>query len=68
MGNKWGANSADQILAWLEYRKTWADQQTILNGCGANINDWAEAIKELLEENFIEQKQSNSATLYRAKS
>ena len=68
MGNKWGANSSDQILAWLEYRKTWADQQTILNGCGANINDWAEAIKELLEENFIEQKQSNSATLYRAKS
>lgn len=68
MGNQWGANSADQILAWLEYRKTWADQQTILSGCGANINDWAEAIKELLEENFIEQKQSNSAMLYRAKS
>ena len=66
-GNQWGAESIDQILAWLESKApNWYTKDAILTACGASPNDWDDAIKELLEDGDIESKNIDGITRYRA--
>jgi|GEM_PF-5394275 len=67
LGNQWGAIASDQILAWLEAHKGWFTKSAILNGCGADPNDWASAIDELLKDEYIESQGEPDAVRYRAK-
>ena len=64
--NKWGDSTDDQILAWLEANSGWQPKKNILNGSYANAEEWDEAIKDLLAEKFIEQKNNGESALYRA--
>jgi hypothetical protein len=66
-GNSWGLNSSDQILAWLEAHKGWFTKSAILNGCGADPNEWSTAIDELLKDEYIESQGAPDAVRYRAK-
>jgi hypothetical protein len=66
-GNQWGAESIDQILAWLESKApNWYTKDAILTACLASSNDWDDAIKELLEDGDIESKNIDGITRYRA--
>jgi hypothetical protein len=66
-GNSWGSNASDQILAWLEAHKGWFNKSAILNGCGADPEEWSDAIDELLNDDNIETRGTASDTTYRAK-
>ena len=66
-GNQWGAESIDQILAWLEgHTPNWYTKEAILTACGASISDWQPAIDELLNDGDIESKIVDSILRYRA--
>jgi hypothetical protein len=65
-GNQWGAESIDQILAWLEANPKWYDKKVILLGCGAETDDWELAIKELLEDEFVETKVLDGISCFKA--
>ena len=66
-GNQWGAESIDQILAWLEgHTPNWYTKEAILTACGASISDWQPAIDELLNDGDIESKIVDSISRYRA--
>jgi hypothetical protein len=67
VGNSWGSNASDQILAWLETHKGWFTKSAILNGCGADPNEWSTAIDELLKDEYIESQGAPDAVRYRAK-
>ncbi|TVK93777.1 hypothetical protein AYI83_17305 [Shewanella algae] len=67
MGNQWGVTSVDQILAWLEHRKGWADKPSIIAGCGAAESEWQDAIDELLADGDVEQKGTGNSAQFRAK-
>ncbi|MCK9608839.1 MAG: N-6 DNA methylase [Methylomonas sp.] len=66
-GNQWGSIASDQILAWLEAHKSWFTKSAILNGCGADPNEWLSAIDELLKDEYIESQGEPDAVRYRAK-
>jgi hypothetical protein len=66
-GNQWGAESIDQILAWLEDKApNWYTKEAILTACGASAADWQPAIDELLNDGDIESKIVDSILRYRA--
>jgi len=66
-GNQWGAESIDQILAWLEDKEpNWYTKEAILTACGASAADWQPAIDELLNDGDIESKIVDSISRYRA--
>ena len=66
-GNQWGAESIDQILAWLEDKSpNWYTKEVILTACGASVSDWQPAIDELLNDGDIESKIVDSILRYRA--
>jgi hypothetical protein len=66
-GNQWGAESIDQILAWLEDKApNWYTKEAILTACGASVADWQSAIGELLNDGDIESKIVDSISRYRA--
>lgn len=54
LGNQWGEQASDQILAWLEAHQGWFSKQAILNGCSAVADDWDAAIAELSGNGFVE--------------
>ena len=56
-GNSWGANAIDQILAWLEAHPGPQSQQAILNGSGANLAEWSEAVAELIRDGDVIEEQ-----------
>ena len=63
-GNSWGTNAIDQILAWLEAHPGPQSQQAILNGSGANLAEWSEAVAELIRDGDVIEEQGR----YRAAS
>jgi hypothetical protein len=66
-GNQWGAESIDQILAWLESKApNWYTKEAILTACGASSADWESAVKELLNDGDIEAREVDSIPRYRA--
>ena len=65
-GNQWGVESIDQILGWLEANPAWFTQTVILNACGASPYDWPAAIKELVDDGFVESKTIDGVLRYRA--
>jgi len=66
-GNQWGAESIDQIFAWLEDKApNWYTKEAILTACGASVSDWQPAIDELLNDGDIESKIVDSISRYRA--
>ena len=65
-GNQWGAESIDQILAWLEANPKLYAKKVILLGCGAEADDWELAIKELLEDEFVETKVLDGISCFKA--
>jgi hypothetical protein len=66
-GNQWGAESIDQILAWLEAKApNWFTKEAILTACGASSADWESAVKELLNDGDIEAREVDSIPRYRA--
>ena len=66
-GNQWGAESIDQILAWLESKApNWYTKDAILTACGASTADWESAVKELLNDGDIEAREVDSIPRYRA--
>ena len=66
-GNQWGAESIDQILAWLEDKApNWYTKEAILTACCASVADWQPAIDELLNDGDIESKVVDSILRYRA--
>ncbi|MGD7037258.1 type IIL restriction-modification enzyme MmeI [Methylotuvimicrobium buryatense] len=67
VGNQWGKIASDQMLAWLEAHKGWFNKSAILNGCGADPNEWAFAIDELLKDEYVESQGESDAIRYRAK-
>jgi hypothetical protein len=67
VGNTWGLNATDQILAWLEAHDGWFPKQTILNGSGTSPDDWDDAVVELLADQFVEIQGNGESARYRAK-
>lgn len=67
VGNAWGSNATDQILAWLESQKGWFPKSVILNGCGADPDACDSAINELIKDDYIESRSDGNETRYRAK-
>ena len=65
-GNSWGSNASDQILAWLEAHKGWFPRIAILNGCGANPDDWDAAINELMNDGFVDSVGETHEKKYKA--
>jgi len=66
-GNQWGAESIDQILAWLEDKApNWYTKEAILTACGTSVADWQPAVDELLNDGDIESKLVDSILRYRA--
>ena len=66
-GNQWGSEPIDQILAWLEAHPGWHSKQVILNGCQADVAIWDKVIQELLDEGFLDVKDKDAVSQYRAK-
>jgi hypothetical protein len=66
-GNQWGSEPIGQILAWLEAHAGWHAKQIILNGCRVDSSGWNNAIKELLEDGFVETRGNGEIAEYRIK-